>query len=64
MSYLLNLIRSAYIEFFYMESESNELKKTNTNEYKNLPNKDKIYAFNFFNITLDFEFDIDLFSKY
>lgn len=63
MSYLLNLIRSASIEFFYLESESNEMKKTNTNEYKNLPNKDKIYAFNFFNITLDFEFDIDLFPN-
>ena len=63
MSYLLNLIRSAQIEFFYLDSESNELKKTNTNEYKNLPNKDKILAFNFFNITLDFEFEIELFPN-
>jgi internalin A len=63
MSYLLNLIRSAQIEFFYVDSESNEMKKTTTSEYKNLPNKDKIFAFNFFNITLDFEFDIDLFPN-
>ena len=63
MSYLLNLIRSAPIEFFYLESESNEIKKTTTNEYKNLVNKDKICAFNFFNITLDFEFEIDLFPN-
>lgn len=63
MSYLLNLIRSAPIEFFYLNLESNEIKKTTTNEYKNLPNKDKIYAFNFFNITLDFEFEIDLFPN-
>jgi hypothetical protein len=63
MSYLLNLIRSAQIEFFYLDSESNEMKKTTTSEYKNLPNKDKIYAFNFFNITLDFEFDINLFPN-
>jgi len=63
MSYLLNLIRSAQIEFFYVDSELNEMKKTTSNEYKNLPNKDKIYAFNFFNITLDFEFEIDLFPN-
>lgn len=63
MSYLLNLIRSAQIEFFYMDLDSNEMKKTTSNEYKNLPNKDKIYAFNFFNITLDFEFEIDLFPN-
>lgn len=63
MSYLLNLIRSAPIEFFYLEIESKEMKKTTTNEYKNLPNKDKIIAFNFFNITLDFEFEIELFPN-
>ena len=63
MSYLLNLIRSAPIEFFYLDIDSDEMKKTTINEYKNLPNKDKIYAFNFFNITLDFEFEIELFPN-
>ena len=63
MSYLLNLIRSAQIEFFYLDLDSDEMKKTTSNEYKNLPNKNKIYAFNFFNITLDFEFEIDLFPN-
>ena len=61
MSYLLNLIRGISIEFFYLDTESTEMKKTTHNEYKNIRNKEKIIAFNFFNTTLDFEFDINLF---
>jgi len=61
MSYLLNLIRGAVIEFFYLEIDATEMKKTTQNEYKNIINKEKIIAFNFFNTTLDFEFEINLF---
>jgi hypothetical protein len=63
MSYLLNLIRSATIEFFYLDIESTDLKKTTQTEYKNILNKEKICAFHFFNITLDFDFEIDLFPN-
>jgi Leucine-rich repeat (LRR) protein len=63
MSYLLNLIRGAAIEFSYLDIETTEMKKTTQNEYKNIPNKEKIIAFNFFNTTFDFEFDINLFPN-
>lgn len=61
MSYLLNLIRGTAIEFFYLEIGATEMKKTTQNEYKHIINKEKIIAFNFFNTTLDFEFEINLF---
>jgi Leucine-rich repeat (LRR) protein len=63
MSYLLNLIRNAPIEFFYLEIDSDEIKKTTNTEYKNILNKEMVRTFNFFNMTFDFDFDIEFFPN-
>jgi hypothetical protein len=63
MSYLLNLIWGAPVEIFYLDTESTEIKKTTQYEYKNILNKEKVIQFNFVNITLDFDFDVDLFPN-
>jgi hypothetical protein len=63
MSYLLNLIWDAPVEIFYLDTESAEIKKTTQYEYKNILNKEKVIQFNFVNITLDFDFNVDLFPN-
>jgi len=63
MSYLLNLIWGAPVEICYIYNNSNEIKKTNQYEYKNITNKEMVTRFNFSNLSFDFDFDAELFSN-